>query len=253
MHGIKILLIIIGLAELFLFCIPLFYKGMLNIGNTTGMILSLLLIGYGFCFERINSLIHDIWMSHIGKMILCFLGVLCCIVLTITIIFTYLMFNHAYKQPVKNTTVVILGGRVYEDRPSLMLKERLDVAYDYLKNHLQVSCIVSGGQGDNEPISEAKCMFDYLVKKGIDKKRIYLEDQSTSTRENLLFSQKIIEKYQLASSITIITSEFHQYRAQFIAKKLNLEAYSISSQTSWWLFPTFYVRELLGLFYQLII
>ncbi|MGN1183207.1 MAG: hypothetical protein ACI4SR_09405, partial [Faecalibacillus sp.] len=67
------------------------------------------------------------------------------------------------------------------------------------------------------------------------------------------FSQKIIEKYQLASSITIITSEFHQYRAQFIAKKLNLEAYSISSQTSWWLFPTFYVRELLGLFYQLII
>lgn len=46
-------------------------------------------------------------------------------------------------------------------------------------------CIVSGGKGDSENISEAEAMYRWLVDKGIDSSRIYKEDKSTSTVENI--------------------------------------------------------------------
>ena len=146
----------------------------------------------------------------------------------------------------------MLGCRVKDKKPSLALKERLDKTYEYLNENKELNCILSGGQGDNEEISEAKCMYQYLVKKGIDKKRLYLEDQSTSTRENILFSYKIIEKENLNKTITIITNEFHEYRAQTIASNLNIESYAISTKTAWWLFPTYFVREIFGMIYEFI-
>ena len=62
-----------------------------------------------------------------------------------------------------------------------MLKHRLDAAYDYLTEHPDVPVIVCGGQGPDESISEAQCMYEYLTKKGIAAERITQEDRSTST------------------------------------------------------------------------
>ena len=40
-------------------------------------------------------------------------------------------------------------------------------------------------------------MYQYLVSKGIDPHRLYQEDKSTSTRENILFSYQLIKKENL--------------------------------------------------------
>ena len=93
--------------------------------------------------------------------------------------------------------MIVLGCGVNGDRPSLMLTERLDAAYDYLNTHEEVVCILSGGQGKGENISEAECMYRSLTEKGIARDRLYKEDRSTSTRENLLYSKKIIEEKNL--------------------------------------------------------
>ena len=69
---------------------------------------------------------------------------------------------------------------------------------------------------------------------------------------NFIGRKKIIEKENLNKAITIITNEFHEYRAQTIASHLNIESYAISAKTAWWLFPTYFVREIFGMIYEFI-
>lgn len=52
--------------------------------------------------------------------------------------------------------MIVLGAQVHEDGPSVVLKYRLDAAIDYLNENPDTNCIVSGGQGANEPFPEAK-------------------------------------------------------------------------------------------------
>ena len=110
--------------------------------------------------------------------------------------------------------LVVLGAQMRENGPSKALRFRLDTAYDYLVENPDTIVIVSGGKGSNEPVSEAQGMYDYLAGRGIDPKRIRLEDRSKSTVENLRFSQAFIEK---GASVGIVTNNFHVYRAERLA------------------------------------
>ncbi len=92
--------------------------------------------------------------------------------------------------------MVVLGARLYGRVPSPALYERLEKAYEYVKDKKDLKIIVTGGQGENEDIPEAKAMKIFLVEKGIDKERIILEDKSTSTYENLKFARDILKKIE---------------------------------------------------------
>lgn len=129
----------------------------------------------------------------------------------------------ASKSPTENVTVVILGCRVYGENPSLSMVERLDAAYEFLEAHEDVQCVLSGGKGDGENITEAECMYRYLIAKGIDENRLYKEECSTTTRDNLLYAKQIIEENHLEQTIAIATSEYHVYRAGEIAKAFGME------------------------------
>ncbi len=145
-------------------------------------------------------------------------------------------------------TVIVLGCGIFPDgKLTISLKNRLDAAYDYLEEHPSANVIVSGGQGDNEPVPEAAAMQSYLVSKGIDRSRIYTEDRSTSTEENLEFSLKIIEKNRLSKSVAIVTSDYHVYRALQHAKELGFNACGIPSPTPWRVWLSCHVREWLAI------
>ena len=88
--------------------------------------------------------------------------------------------------------LLVLGSQVYADGPSLVLQYRLDTAIGYLKENPETICIVSGGQGYNEPMTEAEGMARYLEQNGIAAERILLEDQSKTTQQNMEFSRKLI-------------------------------------------------------------
>lgn len=241
MKIIKYLLLIFFIISFIIFLLPFLLKGILNIGNIAGMIVSL------GCFLIIffnKPLLHLIF----SKIILSFIIILLAIISTCS----YKILTNMNILPQEETTVVVLGCRVKNKKPSLALKERLDKTYQYLNENPKLQCILSGGQGANEEISEAKCMYQYLVSKGIDPHRLYQEDKSTSTRENILFSYQLIKKENLPKAITIITNEFHEYRAQTIARRLNIKSYAISAHTAWWLFPTYFVREIFGIVYEFI-
>lgn len=154
------------------------------------------------------------------------------------------MVTAIVKTPEPQSTVVVLGCKVNGKNPSLMLRKRLEAAYRYLEEHPDVPCIVSGGQGPNEGISEAQCMYDYLTEHGIDSSRIYMEDKSTNTDENIRFSQKIIEENKLNETLAIATDGFHELRAAIIAQKNGVETVgAIPANTPFYLLPTYWVRE----------
>lgn len=112
--------------------------------------------------------------------------------------------------------LIVLGAQVYESGPSTVLRYRLDRAADYLKENPQTKCIVSGGQGDNEPCPEAVGMAEYLQKQGIAKERILLETESETTQQNIKNSREMMEP---GASVGIVTNDFHMYRALRIAGK----------------------------------
>lgn len=129
--------------------------------------------------------------------------------------------------------VLVLGAGVNGTEPSLALKSRLNAAAAYLEEHPETFCIVSGGQGPGEDITEAQCMYTYLVGLGIDPARILQEDRSTSTRENFLFSLALLEKIfgTAPEELNVVTNEFHLYRAKGVAAELGLTAHSIPAKT----------------------
>lgn len=123
--------------------------------------------------------------------------------------------------------IIVLGAQVYQGFPSLVLRYRLDKAAEYLRANPGTTCIVSGGQGPNEPYAEARGMADYLEHDaGIDASRIIEEPDSSTTVENLRNSRAIIDSANNTGSagdaasepsIGIVTNDFHVFRSLQIA------------------------------------
>lgn len=148
--------------------------------------------------------------------------------------------------------MIVLGAGVNGTTPSRSLQDRIDAAYEYLTAHPQVQCIVSGGQGPNEDISEAQCMYDRLTAMGIDGSRIWMEDKSTSTLENIDFSLKLIQQKAgtRPDSAGILSSEYHLYRAGQFARQQGLTAVGIPARTHWaHLYVSYFVREIFAVLY----
>ena len=235
---------LVSIILLLWFAIPFLVAGILNIGNLTGMLIASILGAYFLFQPAIHMWIEGFWAEKIGRGILSCIGILVSVIVVLAITETSCILNACMKKPAENATAVVLGCRVYGERASLSLVERLEAAYDYLEENPDAMCVVSGGQGSGEDISEAECMYRWLVDKGIDASRIYKEDKSTSTEENIAFSKEVILENGLNENIAIVTSEYHTYRAGVIAGENELEFGSAPGHTAIWLFPTFYVREL---------
>lgn len=250
MSWMRILLMILAVVFFAWFALPLALSVSLNIGNLTGMAVAVLL----FLYALFKPGIHDIlakWRVHKR---LCWLhwGILGVIALVAVLVLaeSACMIYAANREPEPGATVVVLGCRVYGERASLSMQERLEAAYAYLMEHEDSVCVLSGGKGDGENITEAECMYRYLVNKGIAPERLYKEEASTTTRENLLYSMQLIKAEGLHPVIAIATSEYHEYRAGLIADSLGIEHAALPGKTAIWLFPTYYVRELYAILYE---
>lgn len=152
--------------------------------------------------------------------------------------------------------VIVLGAGVRGTEPSLILSSRINSAYTYLTEHPEVVCIVSGGQGTGENISEAQCMYEHLVAKGIDPERIWLEDRSTSTRENLRYSLALIEEKtgQRSGQAAVLSNEFHLFRANFFAAEQELDMVGVPAKTPRFaLLVNYFLREIVAVWYYVIL
>lgn len=114
--------------------------------------------------------------------------------------------------------MIVLGCQVKPWGPSILLQDRLNEALGYLEEHPDMIVVVSGGQGEDEPVSEAQAMRDYLVERGVDENRILMEDQSSNTVQNLRYSGQLLRErgYDTAQEILVVSNGFHLTRVRML-------------------------------------
>ena len=127
--------------------------------------------------------------------------------------------------------MVILGCQVKPWGPSVLLQDRLDKALDYLEDHPDLTIVVSGGQGPDEPVSEARCMYDYLTEHGVDEAQILMEDQSHNTVENLRYTMDLLAEAgcDTTADMVVVSNGFHLTRVRMLWSRVCGGDYNLST------------------------
>ena len=196
---------------------------------------------------------HSPQLAKVGHIIL---SSLLCVGILIYIVTGALILDAARGDEGEPDYIVVLGAGLHGSQPSQILSDRIATAYQYLTDHPDVICIASGGQGVDEDISEAQCIFDHLTAMGIAPDRIWLEEKSTSTWENFRFTLNLIEEKRGShpEKLGVLSNDFHLFRAKLFAKKCGIEPIGIPAPTSRFsLRVNYYLREVAGVWHYLIL
>ncbi|MDO4566190.1 MAG: YdcF family protein [Oscillospiraceae bacterium] len=145
--------------------------------------------------------------------------------------------------------VLVLGAKYAGDEASLIMRERLEKALEYLERNPEASAVLCGGQVPGEPMPEAEIMRIWLLARGISEDRLYLDSASRTTRENLSRALEIIHELGVSEDepLLIITSSFHCMRVRAYATDAGIQELSfLLAPTVWYEAPLWYLREALA-------
>ena len=174
----------------------------------------------------------------------------------VTILFTIglvlfiglIIYNGHHVDKEKPDYLMVLGAGLRGTKISTSLLYRLETALDFHELYPDVKIIVSGGQGEGEKISEASAMRNFLVDNGVDSSQIIMEDKSTDTYENFLYTKKILDEESEVKdpTVTVISNNFHMFRAKFLAKEVGINTLGYPAPSHKVSAVVFYVREFFG-------
>ena len=236
-------------------------------------ILSIFLILYGILMKRVGSGtgFYRIWFllaaltllwrafkdlglwkkaPRLFKRFVCSGMIMGTCIVAITWIFIFSAFFT--KEEAGLDYLIVLGAQVRSSGPSIVLRYRLDKAYEYLEKNPATKCIVSGGKGDNEPEAEGDAMKRYLVEKGIKADRIIVENASVNTVENIKNSSEYLDKEN--NKVGIVTNNFHVFRGVSIANKVGFtHVRGIVATSNPFYLPNNMLRESFGIVKDLLV
>lgn len=201
----------------------------------------------GLCFICLACMVHFGWWSSLPRILRYGISALAIAGAVLFIIVEGCIVSRYHEKGKDDLDyIIVLGAQMKTAGPSAVLKFRLDEAYEYLVNNENTICIVSGGQGSNEPCSEAEGMYRYLVDKGIPASRIVMEDESTDTSENIAYSARLIGDYNV--SVGIVTNNFHVFRGVQLARHEGFQdVCGISARSNVYFQLNNMVREFFGI------
>lgn len=186
------------------------------------MTLSLCTIGFS-ALKRVYFL-RAFWLS-----------LLTCIIVIISVFLT-ISFHSDDKSEIVNSSVkldagVILGAAVWGgNRPSPVLRERINKGYELFKNKKIGQLVLTGGGSPGE-LTEAEVEMNELIKKGVDEKFIMIENKSNSTLEQITYIKRNLYERNRWTSIVLISDNFHLFRTKQICSFFGMKSYTISSDT----------------------
>ncbi len=200
-----------------------------------------------FCFYLL-SFTNAVWAKIVGKVM--YAGI--ALAVTMVCIAEIPIITVAQKKEKADSDYcIVLGCAVYGTVPSKVLSSRVNSAYEFLTENPECKAILSGGMGEGEGISEARCMYNMLTARGIAQERLIKEERSTSTKENLYYSKELIEKESLGTNaITVISSETHLYRACLLAKEEGFDPKPYKAHTDGPVVISQYLRESVAVWYE---
>lgn len=248
-RSLQAAIFLIFAAGLVWFLIPIHW-GVLNIGNSLGIAVCVVLAAASLFFGKIRAMSRE---SKIFRRIAVTAAVVFGAGAVWSAAMTVCMVSAAAVSPPESATVVVLGSMVNGTSPSADLWARIEAASAYLKAHPGAKCVASGGQGERENVTEASVIQKCLTADGIDPSRVLTEDTSKTTKENFQNSLQIIQKNSLSRSLAVVTDEYHEFRACSIARSLGAKPYAVPAKTPWYIFSSCWAREVLALTKYLLI
>lgn len=120
--------------------------------------------------------------------------------------------------------ILVLGAGVYGNKPRPMLEDRILTGIELYNNGVAKKIIMSGDHGQ-EDYDEVNVMKSYAVDEGINSSDIFMDHAGFSTYDSIYRLKEIFE----VDKVVIVTQEYHLYRALYIAKELEIEAYGVSA------------------------
>jgi len=245
---INTLSIILGITIILYFIAVSFIWGRIDAFN-------MLMIFFGVLWIIVTKKIEKVRIvfGKLPKIIRIFLKIfLFAIILSFLFIQGAILFNMRSNATESADYVIILGCQVNGTIPSVPLVRRVNTAINYLNRNQFTNVIVSGGQGPGEDISEAEAMRRLLIRSGINEKRIFIENRSRNTKQNLEFSNNLYNL--LNKNVIIVSSDYHMFRVILTARKLNYKNIEImSGKTQLSVLPAYLLREYVSIMYNLVI
>ena len=154
-RSVRYILAALCLAGTVLFLLPL-AAGILHFGMVWPAAVLLSAAAVLLWPDFFRRLLRPVWLRRL-------VGCVAAVCMTVILVTLGKMASAALHRPAdgQDCTVVVLGCQVFPDgHPSLMLRGRINAAYDYLSAHPDAVCVASGGMDDSEPITEAQCIRD---------------------------------------------------------------------------------------------
>lgn len=244
---LKIFAVIIESIFLLWFIIPVRFH-IFKAGNILGVLMCIAAM-FRTAFSAVYHQLEAFMLQNeLTKVLWVTVQILSILFVIYAIIISTCMIIAMKRKPKKNATAVILGAQVKPWGASRLLKQRIKAAEDYLVRNPEAKAVASGGQGDNEPMSEAECIIQNMTADGISPDRIYLEDRSVNTEQNLLYSMAIIKDNELNDHIAVVSDSYHQLRARIIAYKIDHNIHvgacnTVNTKFGYLIYPSFFVRE----------
>lgn len=138
--------------------------------------------------------------------------------------------------------LLILGCRVRGEEAEETLMMRIEKAVEFLKENRNTLAVACGGIVHKDQFkSEAQVICDELIKRGIEKERIILEDKSKTTAQNFINAQRLLGLEN--KKVAFLSSEFHLMRASMIAKRCSVKAETVAAPSPKKLLIKNYLRE----------
>ena len=178
----------------------------------------------------------------------------------IFIIYTYIIFGFAFvgfmmyscvylwlpKKQHYDFIIIHGAGLLDGERVTPLLKKRIDKAVQafHQSKNPHIRLIASGGQGSDEKISEAQAIYNYLVEHtDVPKEAIILEEKSTTTYENLLFSKELGEQLIENPRFLFVTNDYHVFRTSTYARQIGMQGDGLGCSTASYYIPSAFIRE----------
>ncbi len=234
--------------------IVLILKEKFSLQNLLGIFFGILIIFGALASQHIYEITNQISIFrskiYLKKFIDIGLNSVLCYFYCITLATLYANIMAAKHKPdYDKDFVIVLGCKIRKNGTlTPILKSRVDKAIDFAKkqkekNNKNIIFVPSGGQGQDEIISEAEAMKKYLLKNGIFEENIITEDKSINTSQNMRFSKIKIDEINKDGKIIFSTTNYHVFRSGVIANNEGINCEGIGSKTKWYFYTNALIRE----------
>lgn len=218
------------------------FKWVNTIPIVAGIGLIIYLIGW--------PLIFDLRLTHFLNVLYVF--ILLSTIYFVLILFFYTLTNLLNLAPFRQVAVdyfIVLGAGLDGGQVTPILASRIDKGIGLQAKQEAGKVIFSGGQGEDEWVPEGEAMYDYAVDQGVDSEILFKEMDSRNTRQNIQFSEDMIETDWTGETepvIAIVTNNYHVLRALMQAKQLGVQAIGYGSNSTFFYSLNAFFREFIA-------